>query len=112
MIVPVLPPAWKAPSPHRDGSVAGFENQGTVIESSEGGAEFDQTVSQASHWPLGFQDEYTSPTRLGSAPNPVLVDNYNPLDRFDRWTSDFQDASWMAAFQDFTGNSSGDENSD
>jgi hypothetical protein len=49
MIVPVLPPAWKAPSPHRDGSVAGFENQGTVIESSEGGAEFDQTVSQASH---------------------------------------------------------------
>lgn len=63
---------------------------------------------------MSFRDEgYVTPPRtarcFGTAGDLVSVEDYDSLSRYDGWTSDSQNNTWMANFQDFIGNNSSDE---
>jgi len=81
------------------------------LQSNESALEI--SVSQPSPPTSPLLSNYETPPRQGQTiDRPLLVDDYNALSQYDGWTSDSEDASWMAEFQDFTGNFSDDTNSD
>jgi hypothetical protein len=104
-------PTWQVASPAHNGSISTVQNQAAIENDALEGSE-DHSVSQESRGMEDFLGVFVTPPRAGTLPNPIPVDNYAPLDGHDGWTSDSQDGSWMAAYADFTGNSSAEDNSD
>lgn len=70
------------------------------------------SVSQGAIFQSEVDLEVTPPRAGRSAKTAIDCSEYELLHQYDGWTSDSQDASWMADYRDFIGKSSDDENSD